>query len=101
MMRHRVVNSSRSAPRQVPRMKSRKMEFVLAAAQALPWVDPARLGVIGYDLDGMAGLVLGLRDPAVRCFLSLDAGILDRHFSGLPFATHSTAGRYSASPPCI
>lgn len=65
----------------------RDMESVLAAARALPCVDPAKLGVIGYDLGGMAGLVLAMRNPAVQCFLSMDSGILDKHYSGLP-GTH-------------
>jgi dienelactone hydrolase len=66
----------------------RDMEFVKVTAVALPFADPARLGVIGYDLGGMAGLIMTMRDPDVDAFLSLDSGILDRHFSGLP-ATHA------------
>ncbi|MGE5741831.1 MAG: tetratricopeptide repeat protein [Candidatus Aminicenantes bacterium RBG_16_66_30] len=62
----------------------RDMEFVLATARALPFADPGALGVIGYDLGGMAGLVLAMRHPEVDGFLSLDSGILDKHFSGLP-----------------
>ena len=42
------------------------------------------LGIIGYDLGGMAGLILSMRNPGVNAFLSLDAGILFGHFSGLP-----------------
>jgi hypothetical protein len=42
------------------------------------------LGVIGYDLGGMAGLILSMRNPGVKAFLSLDAGILFGHGSGLP-----------------
>jgi tetratricopeptide (TPR) repeat protein len=64
----------------------RDMESVLAAALTLPGVDPAKLGIIGYDLGGMAGLVLAMRNPAVQCFLSMDAGILDKHPSGLPLS---------------
>jgi pimeloyl-ACP methyl ester carboxylesterase len=65
----------------------RDMEFVMAEARGLPFVDPARLGVIGYDLGGMAGLIMSMRNPDVSGFLSLDSGILDAHHSGLP-VTH-------------
>ena len=64
--------------------EARDMEFVRAAVRAMPFVDAGRLGVIGYDLGGMAGLIVSMRDPEVAGFLSLDSGILDRHFSGLP-----------------
>jgi pimeloyl-ACP methyl ester carboxylesterase len=62
----------------------RDMEFVLAAARDLPFADPGALGVIGYDLGGMAGLIMAMRHPEVGGFLSLDSGILDKHYSGLP-----------------
>lgn len=65
----------------------RDMEFVLARARSLPMADPGKLGVIGYDLGGMAGLLLAMRNPGVQAFLSLDSGILDTHRSGLP-GTH-------------
>ncbi len=67
--------------------ETRDMEFVLGEAGRLPFVDPARLGVIGYDLGGMAGLLLAMRHPEVAAFLSLDSGILDKHYTGLP-ASH-------------
>ncbi|NIO19754.1 MAG: hypothetical protein GTN76_03185, partial [Candidatus Aenigmarchaeota archaeon] len=41
-------------------------------------------GVIGYDLGGMAGLVLSMRNPDIDAFLSMDSAILFGHFSGLP-----------------
>ena len=62
----------------------RDMEYARAAVRALPFVDPDRLCVIGYDLGGMAGLIMSIRDPGVDAFLSLDSGILDMHRSGLP-----------------
>ena len=65
----------------------RDMEFVKATVASLPFADPAKLGVIGYDLGGMAGLIMTMRNPDIDAFLSLDSGILDRHFSGLP-TTH-------------
>ncbi|HSA94572.1 MAG TPA: tetratricopeptide repeat protein [Acidobacteriota bacterium] len=66
--------------------ETRDMEFVAAEARNLPFADPGRFGVIGYDLGGMAGLILAMRNPEVAAFLSLDSGILDKHHSGLPAA---------------
>ncbi|MBU1699079.1 MAG: hypothetical protein KJ970_17070 [Candidatus Eisenbacteria bacterium] len=62
----------------------RDMEFVLSKARELPFVDSEELGVIGYDLGGMAGLILSMRNLDVDAFLSLDSGILFPHYSGLP-----------------
>jgi hypothetical protein len=64
--------------------EARDMEYVMAEAMALPFTDAGALGIIGYDLGGMAGLIVTMRDPEVDAFLSLDSGILDKHFSGLP-----------------
>lgn len=65
----------------------RDMEFAAAEAGRMPGADPARTGVIGFDLGGMAGLLMAMRDLRVDAFLSLDSGILDRHYTGSP-ATH-------------
>jgi Tetratricopeptide repeat len=65
----------------------RDMEFAAAEAGRLPFADSGRTGVIGFDLGGMAGLLMAMRDLRVGAFLSLDSGILDRHYTGLP-ATH-------------
>lgn len=62
----------------------RDMEFVLGALRGWGCVDAARLGIAGYDLGGMAGLLLTMRNPGVDAFLSFDTAILNRHFSGLP-----------------
>jgi hypothetical protein len=62
----------------------RDLEFVIGFARALPYVNPDKLGIIGYDLGGMAGLLLSMRNPDIDAFLSLDSGILLKHFSGLP-----------------
>lgn len=64
----------------------RDMEFVIAALRSRPGGKARRLGVIGYDLGGHAGLVLAMRHPEVEAFLSLDCAILAPHFSGLPAA---------------
>ncbi len=65
----------------------RDMEFVIAKARSRTNVHPRSLGIIGYDLGGMAGLILAMRNPGVEAFLSLDCAIIYFHFSGLP-GTH-------------
>jgi hypothetical protein len=62
----------------------RDLEFVIGTVRRIPEIEISHLGVIGYDLGGMAGLILSMRNPGVDAFLSLDAGILFGHFSGLP-----------------
>jgi len=62
----------------------RDMEFVLAKARELSFVDRQKTGVIGYDLGGIAGLVLSMRRPEVSAFFSMDCSILTPHWSGLP-----------------
>jgi dienelactone hydrolase len=62
----------------------RDLEFVIAQARRLPFVSPERLGVFGFDMGGMAGLILTMRNPDVDAFASMDAGILHPHPSGLP-----------------
>lgn len=62
----------------------RDLEFVLGHARTLPFVKSGELGIIGFDLGGMAGLILTMRNPDVKSFLSLDSGINFSHFSGMP-----------------
>jgi dienelactone hydrolase len=62
----------------------RDLEFVIARARELPFVDSRRLGVIGFDQGGMAGVVLAMRNRDVDAFVSMDAGIQYPHGSGLP-----------------
>lgn len=62
----------------------RDLEFIIGIIQELPQIKTNSLGIIGYDLGGMAGLILSMRNPSVDAFLSLDAGILFGHSSGLP-----------------
>jgi pimeloyl-ACP methyl ester carboxylesterase len=88
----------------------RDMEFVISEARRRKGVDPRGLGIVGYDLGGMAGLILAMRNPGVEAFISLDCAILSPHFSGLPAAhpsyredrfvipwMHMTQGRLVAS----
>jgi tetratricopeptide (TPR) repeat protein len=62
----------------------RDMEFTLSLTRVLPYADSSCLGLIGYDLGGMSGLTLAMRNPDVDAFLSLDSGILFGHYSELP-----------------
>ncbi len=62
----------------------RDMEAVLAYARTQPNVRPEEVGVIGYDLGGMAGLLLCMRNPDIGAFLSLDSGILYPNRIGIP-----------------
>jgi pimeloyl-ACP methyl ester carboxylesterase len=62
----------------------RDMEFVLAQASILPFVDEHRIGLVGYDLGGMAALLLAMRDPRIEAMVSLDTGILYSTSIGLP-----------------
>ena len=62
----------------------RDMEFVIARARRLSFVNPETLGVLGFDLGGMAGLILTMRNPDVDAFVSLGSDILFDHPSGLP-----------------
>ncbi len=67
----------------------RDMEFVMAQARALPFVDKERMGIVGYDLGGMAGLLLAMRNPWVKAMVSLDTGILYSNSYGLPTSSPS------------
>lgn len=62
----------------------RDLELVIARARQFSFVDSERLGVVGFDVGGMAGLVLTMRNPDVDAFVSLDSGIQYPHGSGLP-----------------
>lgn len=62
----------------------RDLEFVIAQARRSPFVSPEKLGVFGFDMGGMAGVILAMRDNDVDAFASVDSGILYAHPSGLP-----------------
>ena len=62
----------------------RDLEFVIARARQFSFVDGARLGVMGFDQGGMAGVVLTMRNRDVDAFVSMDSGIQYPHPSGLP-----------------
>jgi dienelactone hydrolase len=67
----------------------RDIEFAIARARQLPFVSGDRLGVLGFDMGGMAGLLLTMRNRDVDAFASLDSGIFYPHPSGLPQASPS------------
>ena len=62
----------------------RDMEFLLSVAANLPYADKEKIGVGGYDLGGISGLLFCMRHPEVRAFFSLDCSILYPHYTGLP-----------------
>ncbi|MDQ4123202.1 MAG: hypothetical protein M3209_17330 [Acidobacteriota bacterium] len=57
----------------------RDMEFVAARAKTLENSDEKRLAVVGFDMGGLAGLVLTMRNVQVDAFASLDSGITAAH----------------------
>jgi hypothetical protein len=65
----------------------RDLEFVIAQARRFPFVSPERLGVFGFDLGGMAGLILVMRNADVDAFVSVSSAILYPHLSGIPGAS--------------
>src|SRR5215472_301403 len=67
----------------------RDLEFAIARARQLSFVSGDRLGVLGFDMGGMAGVLLTMRNRDVDAFASLDSGIFYPHPSGLPQASPS------------
>jgi dienelactone hydrolase len=67
----------------------RDLEFAIAKARALAFVSTDRLGVYGFDMGGMAGVVLAMRNRDVDAFVSTASGIQVPHPSGLPRASTS------------
>jgi hypothetical protein len=61
----------------------RDVEFVIAQVRRHSFVSAEKLGLFGFDLGGMAGLILAMRNPDVDAFASI-SGILHPHPSGLP-----------------
>ncbi|MBN2383496.1 tetratricopeptide repeat protein [bacterium] len=62
----------------------RDLEFCLGAVRSNSNVNPDRIGIVGFDLGGMAGLIMAMRQPEIKALVTLEAGILSPHFSGLP-----------------
>lgn len=64
--------------------QARDLEFAIAKARGFSFVSQDKLGVFGFDMGGMAGLILTMRNPDVDAFVSVSSGILYRHPSGVP-----------------
>jgi len=65
----------------------RDLEFVIAQARRFSFVSQDKLGVFGFDMGGMAGLILSMRNADVDAFVSVSSGILYEHPSGIPAAS--------------
>ena len=61
-----------TAPLVAIETQTRNLETVFAVARALPFVDAARLGVIGLNFDGYAALVFQSRNGRARAIATLD-----------------------------
>src|SRR6516225_2496181 len=57
----------------------RDLEFAIARARLLPFVSGDRLGVLGFDQGGMAGVLLAMRNRDVDAFAAVDSGIFYPH----------------------
>jgi hypothetical protein len=53
----------------------RDLEFVLGWAKQRPFADADKIGVIGYDMGGLAGLLMVMRNPQIKVFLSMDSAV--------------------------
>ena len=66
----------------------RDLEQVIARARELPFVSRDTLGVLGFDMGGMAGLIFSMRSVDVDAYASIGSGLLFEHQSGLPRIAH-------------
>jgi hypothetical protein len=66
----------------------RDLEQAIARARALPFVHGDTLGVLGFDMGGMAGLIFSMRSVDVDAYASIGSGLLFEHQSGLPRIAH-------------
>lgn len=57
----------------------RDLEFVISRARLLEGADKEKLAVAGFDMGGLAGLILTMRNREVDAFASLDSGIMAEH----------------------
>jgi hypothetical protein len=64
--------------------QARDLEFVIARARRFPFVSPDQLGVFGFDVGGMVGLILTMRNADVDAFVSVSTDILYDRPHGLP-----------------
>lgn len=57
----------------------RDLEFILGRVLQQPFVDADKIGVMGYDMGGLAGLLMVMRNPHIKVFLSMDAAVNYEH----------------------
>lgn len=57
----------------------RDLEFVLGHAKQRPVVDANKIGVMGFDMGGLTGLLMVMRNPHIKVFLSMDAAVNYEH----------------------
>jgi pimeloyl-ACP methyl ester carboxylesterase len=75
----------------------RDLEFVVARVRELPFVDGRKLGLLGFDMGGMACLILAMRNPDVDAFGSIDAGILFSLREAIPSDIPAASPHHDAS----
>jgi len=65
----------------------RDLEFAIAHARRLSYVSQDKLGIFGFDMGGMAGLILTMRNADVDAFVSVSSGVLYPNPAGIPIAS--------------
>jgi len=65
----------------------RDLEFTIAEVRERSFVSAKDLGVFGFDMGGMAGLILSMRNPDVDAFVSVSSGVLYSNPSSIPAAS--------------
>jgi hypothetical protein len=75
----------------------RDLEFVVARVREMPFVDGRKLGLLGFDMGGMACLILAMRNPDVDAFGSIDAGILFSLRESIPSDIPAASPHHDAS----
>jgi dienelactone hydrolase len=64
--------------------EARDLEFVLSVCRRNGSTDAGRIGLLGFDLGGMAALLLAMRNDDVDALATMDAGILYTRFPDIP-----------------
>jgi tetratricopeptide (TPR) repeat protein len=59
--------------------QTRDLEFALGHTKQQPFVDANKIGVMGYDMGGLAGLLMVMRNPHIKVFLSMDSAVNYEH----------------------
>jgi pimeloyl-ACP methyl ester carboxylesterase len=75
----------------------RDLEFVVARVRGLSFVDPERLGLLGFDMGGMSSLILAMRNPDVDALVTMDAGVLFAHPTAIPSGIRQSSPHYDVS----